>query len=446
MAKYINKYENKAAYDAAASERPTNASAASAVDSSAIIDGVNVVAPFASAKPGDHAFLDRNTGKCVVIRGGTLKTALLDSARYVNLKNVCIGNVYGHVIFVQYDQMPAEKYATGDEWTVSGFDLSASGSATLVVKTYGAAAANTYTVELSWNAGDSIDTIVAAIKAVSGLTTYAEVKKVDASTVGFVINGYSTSMGVTVSAGDVTATRTHQGWQARYYDGLPFGTGVLRHFGNIAGSFMANYEQFYYYYKTNGVAVASTIGGDTVKQSAFNSTTNPDLYEQFNGDYDAYMHAQYDATTAEYPTARSGLAALDIGDVCTATLAAEHHTRFDGEVIYDFPNAHRAHLAGVTVSGFETGFEPGTGHLGGLAEAYLLYKQLKRDKTDIINRSIREANGTPVDPTTTTRLALQSGSTNAWVFLGYGTVNYGSTRVYAYSARVFRAFKVDSLS
>ena len=448
MAKYINKYGNLAEYNADGS-RPSDSSVVSVAGTTPVIDGVNVIAPFKCAQKHDHAFFDKEIGDKVVIRGGTLKTALLDSERFVNLRNVCIGTIFGHLIFVSYDQLPAERYATGDEWTVSGFNMAAAGSATLVVKTYGAAAANTYTVNLSWSAGDSIDSIVNAIKAVSGLTTYAEVMKVGSATVGIIVHGYSTGMGVSVTDGNVVAERTHQGYQARYYDGasLPYGTQILRHNGVLAGSAFACFDTFYDYYKTNGVQVASTIGGDTVRQSAFTADVNPDLYSQFNGNYDAYMAAQFDAIRTEFPTTRSGLADMAIGTECSDTLAKVKHTRFDGVEVYDFPNAHSAYLNGVTVDGYTTGFEPGTGHLGGLAEAQLLFSQIKRGYGDDLNKSILAGGGTRVSNTTTIRLAFQSGSDAAWIFYGsYGSLNGGYARIATYYARVFRAFKVDSLS
>ena len=439
MEKYINNYGTLAEYNADGS-RPVDASVASVAGGVAVIDGVNVIAPFESARVRDHAFFDKEAGKKIVIRGGTLKTALLDADRFVNLRNVCLGRIFGRTVWVQYDRLPAERYATGDEWTVSGFDMSQAGSAVLVVKSYGAAAGNTYTVNLSWNAGDSIDSIVAAIRAVSGLTSYVEVMKVNSATVGFVINGYSGSIGVTVSSGDVVATRTYQGYQTRYYDGLPYGTQILQNEGGLQTYAWDCFDRFFDYYKTSGVTEKSALGGNPLKQSAFTEADNPTLFEAYNGDYDAYMAAEYDFGKPKFPTTRSGLKAMAFGDACDV-LATVKHTRFDGTEVYDFPNARSASLAGVTVDGFVTGFEPGTGHLGGLAEAHLLFSQVKRGGADPINRSIAEGGGTIASYDTTIRLAFQSYSDAAWFFYGnHGNLSNGSARHATSYARVFRAF------
>jgi len=304
-------------------------------------------------------------------------------------------------------------------------------------------------VALSWSAGDTIADILTQIRAVSGLTGYVALSQVDDTTVGFVISGYNTNIGLTVSSGSVTATRTHQGYQTRYYedDATPYGTQILRNNDALAGSAFTCFDRFYDYYYNSGATSTTGIGGDTLKYSAFNVTDNPTMYNAYNGDYDAYMAAQFEAIRVKFPTTRSGLAAFAIGDECTAKLASVSHTRFDGTTVYDFPNARTASLAGVTVSGFTTGFEPGTGHLGGLAEAHLLYSQVNRSKTDTVNKSIIEGGGTAADYSTTIRLAFQSGSSYAWLFYGgNGNLSDGSARVTAYYARVFRAFKVDSLS
>ncbi len=445
MGKYINKYGTAAEY-ASDGSRPSDSSAVSAVGNGIVIDGINVIAPFSTARIGDHAFLDKTTGKRIVIRGGTLRPDYLDADRYVNLRHVCVGRIYGRTVFVQYDRLPAEQYAVGDEWTVGGFDFTKAGSAKLVIKTYGAAAANTYTADLAWSVGDTIDDIIKAIKAVSGLTSYAVVSKIDDETIGIVVNGYNASMGVIVSDGDVVATRTYRGYQTQYYGGLKYGTQILGHNGVLASSAFACFDKFFDYYRTYGTAEASTIGGDTVNEGAFNETTNPVLFNTFGGDYNAYMAAQFDAIRTEVPTARSGLFDMAFGDECSAVLADVTHTKFDGSIVHDFPNAYSASLAGVTVDGFNTGFEPGTGHLGGLAEAQLLFGEINRGKNDVINVSIVEGGGTAVTYDTTIRLAFQSSANGAWLFRGnHGSLYGGAGRIGAYCARVFRAFNIDEL-
>ena len=450
MENYINKYKDQAEYNAAASGRPVDASSASAVGAASAFDGINVIVPIAARRASDHVFLDKLTGKLVAVRGGTLRPSLMDSDRYANLRHVFLGRMLGMNVFVQYDQMAAAMFASPDEWTVSGFDFTASGSVTILFKYYSAGASDGQkSVTLTWEAGATIEALITTINGTTGVKSYCKAYKIDATTMGITVSGYSSSIGLSVTDGDVTATRTYQGYQYRQYTDDPravYGvTEIVRHDGTVTTSAFANYDKFFDYYKTNGVSTTETLDGGIVKESAFNMTTNPDLYTQFGGDYAAYMTAKFDLIRAEYPCNRKAMAQLSFGDGSTAALAAVTHTNFLGETVHDFPNAYAAALAGVSVAGFETGFEPGKGHLGGIAEALLLYRQINRSKTDPINVAIKEAGGTVVDYATTTRLAFQSNATCAWLFYGFGYLYYYGYRVYAGAARVFRAFTDSDL-
>jgi len=116
-----------------------------------------------------------------------------------------------------------------------------------------------------------------------------------------------------------------------------------------------------------------------------------------------------------------------------------------GENVWDFPIVHNGSLSGVTLAGFDTGFEPGKGHLGGLAEAGLLYAQVKADNSDPVNKTILANGGTAAAYNATIRLAFQSYSGNAWIFYGgNGYLACTSTRIHAYGARVFRAFDLET--
>lgn len=451
MSEYINKYTTPAGYAAGASSRPTDASSVSAVGAAVEFDGINVVVPVASRRVGDHIFLDKSVGKLVAFRGGTLRPSLLDADRFVNLRNIFFGRAFGKNLFVQYDQMVAERYAAPDEWTVSGFSFASAGSATLLFKYYSAAVADGQKeLTLAWQAGATIEELISTVNNTTGLKTYCSAVKINGTTMGVYVNGYSTAMGITVQSGDVVATRTYQGYQARHYTEDPravYGvTNILRHGGAVSTSGFACYDKFFDYYSVSGVDTEEALGGGTVKKSAFNETTNPGLYAQFGGDYDAYMTAQFDLLRAEYPCNREAMARIPFGGDCSDALAAVTHVNFLGETVHDFPNAYRASLAGVSVEGFETGFEPGTGHLGGVAEALLLYRQIRRGADDVINVSLKEGSGTVVNYGTTTRLAFQSNANAAWIFNGnIGNVNYSSARVSACAARVFRAFSDQDL-
>ncbi len=451
MSDYINKYASPAGYAAGASSRPADASSVSAVGAAVEFDGINVVIPIASRRAGDHLFLDKATGKKVAVRGGTLRRNLLDASRYVNLRNVFLGRVAGKNIFLDYTQTAAKRFATGDEWTLSGFDFSVAGSAELLFKYYSASAADGQKlVELSWESGGNIDSLVATINGTAGLKTYCSAVKIDSTTIGVTVNGYSSAIGIVVNSGSITATRTYQGYQYRQYTADPRAvsgvTTIVRHNGAVEGSGFACFDKMYDYYYTNGKDTTEALNGSVIKYSAFNETTNPELYAMFGGDYVAYMQAKYDQFRAEYPCNRLAMGQMAIGDGSTSALAAVSHVDFLGNLINDFPNAADAIAVGVSVENFETGCEPGTGHLGGIAEALLLYRLVKRGQDDVINVSLKEGAGTVVNYGTYTRLAFQSYASYAWIFNGnYGYLSYGSSRIYAYAARVFRALSDQDL-
>lgn len=443
MAKHIFKYLDKAAYDAA-TDRPADASTASLVGHRGQYDGVNVITDTSSPEGGDAVYYDTLALRRVLVKHGTLKRGLIDSARYKDCKHTVVGTIMGKVVVLSNTQLPGEKYAEGDEWTVSGFDMAAAGSVSLQAKYYSAAGDYVKTVTLEWSAGDDISALVTELNNTAGFKSYCKAFKVDAGTIGITVNGYNSNMGITVLEGDVTAVRTYKGYQTQYYPGSVYGSQILRHNGTVSYFGYVNFDTFYNYYQNSGADTTQKLGGDTVRRSAFNETVNPDLYGLFGGDYDAYMAAQFDLSRAEYPTAKYGMVSMAFGGEETKRLGAVSHTRFDGAEIFDFPNARSALLNGVTLEGYETGFEPGTGHLGGLAEAYLLFSRIRKGNTDPINVGIIAGGGNPVAYTTTIRLAFQSLAAYAWIFNGYsGALHHGYVRVNAYCARVFRAFDID---
>lgn len=440
MGKYINNYASQAAYNAD-NGRTTETSAASLVGEVPVIDGVNVIKPSRDFLSGDAVVFDKVEGCRKLIHRGTLKKALLDTVRFFNCNATIVGAIFGKVVTIDDNRLPAKPFAAPDEWTISGINLAAAGSFTIVVKYHSAAAEYTKTITLSWAAGDTVESLIATLNATSGFASYCKAYKVNATSLYITVSGYSANMGITLSDGAVNLERTYWGYQTRYYDGGRYTTQIERNNGVVSYWAMSNFDRFYTHYSANGVQVASTIGGDTVRRTAFTEETNPDLYEQFGGDYDAYMAAQFDAIKAKFPCNRYGIKDFAFGE---ADLAMVSHINPVGDIVWDFPNAHDAYLSGVTLEGFETGFEPGKATNGGLAEAHLLYSQVKAGNTDPINKTIIANGGTAADNGTTIRLAFQSNASAAWIFYGgSGSLSYGDGRVTAWYGRGFRAFNIE---
>lgn len=444
--KHIFKYPGQAEYAADAASRPTDTTSLSQIAGEAHIDGVNVITNTANPERGDAVFFDKVTARRVLVKHGTLVRTLIDSNRYFDCNHTVVGIIYGKVVVVANERLNPLSWASGDEWLISNINTNTAGSMTLQVKYYGASGNNVKDVAVSWGAGDTIDKVVDSINnftSADNYQSYVKAYKVGVRSLVIVVNGYSTSIGVAVTAGDATAERSYQGYQTRYYEALPHSTEILRAGGEVSSWAMANYERYYAYYQINGVDTEQTLTGSTVKRAAFTPEINPGLYAQFNGDYDAYMKAHYEVIKVAYPTTRKSLAAFAFGDTCKE-LGDVRHVREDGEVIYDFPQWHAASQQGVVLEGFVTGFEPGTGHLGGLAEAYLTYEGIPNDNSDVLNKTIVADGGTVVSNNVTIWLAFQSYSYCAWIFYGNGGyLGYGTLRVYGNYARVFRAFEIN---
>lgn len=440
--KHINSYNTPADYAADASNRPSGESFAGMVQQRPEFVGANIIRPWADRSYADAIFFDKFNNERVVIKAGTIDLSKLDQGRYFNCKHAYIGQIYGRE-FSLGTQLSARQFATGDEWTVSDLDFSAAGSITLRFKYLDAAAGNTKDLEYAWEAGEgSVEAFVAAINAAAGIKANCSAIAIDSASFGVVIQGYSTSVGITLVSGTATVARSYQGYQARNYPGAKSGTNIYRANGSGTTSAYVNVERYTIYASTNGADTTNqTLADATVKKSRFNATDNPELYAMFNGSYDAYVAAKYEQYKAEYPINRGDLFNLASGYEETKLLGNVHHTRFDGTEIYDFPIHHAAlTTAGVTCEGYITGFEIGDEYVAGLAEMKMIMEGVKTDKTDILNQTLGAIGVTKVDNGTTYRLAFQSYATHAWYFGGAGGhLNAGTARYPSYASRVLRA-------
>lgn len=459
MAKHIFKYENEAAYAADAS-RPAGENVISSVGVTAKYDAVNIMIDFDSPgkTAGDAAYYDMVLHKKVAIKGSSLNVAQLDTERYKNLNSTFLGHIFGKDVWVDDRQLSAEKYATGDEWKLSGFDLTQAGSAEVTFKYYSAFGDYVKNLTLSWDAGADIASIRAQISAAAGIKDYCVPFAIDDTSFGVTVNGYNSAMGLELVTGDITVERTYQGYQYRNYPNLPVDANAQLNRNTVESSTSprVQYEKAEEYWASSGTTPTAQMVLNQIPatRTAFKTSEFcSDMRDMFcvdpanptDADYTKYVTTAIDKCFGfRYPTTRSTNYKFAFGDNAdnSKTLALVSHVRSDGRTIFDFPNAHSAHLHGTTIAGEVTGFEPGTGHLGGLGEAAILYRQIAKAKTDPINVTIGKKGGTQVAYNTTTRLAFQSYSNGAWVFHGnYGALHYCyGTRYGAYVARVFRAF------
>lgn len=458
MAKHIFDYADNAAYIAGAAERPQGESIVSRIDSDIKYEGTNVIMDFnlPGKTKGDSAYWDAVLGKVVLIKAGTLNVAKLDTARYINLCNTYEGSAYGRDIFVDDRAIASKPFASPDEWKISGIDTSADGSAEITFKYYSATGDYVKNLTLSWAAGDTIASIRAQIDAAAGIKSYCNTFAIDDTSFGVNVNGYSTSMGLTLVSGDVVVERTYQGYQARSYTALPVDAKAVSNSNENGTTWppRVQYEKASEYWATNGATPSAevTLASSVVKKTEFNTSEYcADIRQMFCADPDHPTDADYVRYTdtvitklrgLRYPCTRGTNYKFAFGDNLdnSRILARVSHVRSDGETIWDFPNARDADLLGVVIPGVVTGFEPGTGHLGGNMEAKILYNNTLKAQTDPINTAIAAKGGIKISYSETMRLAFQRNSYYAWIFSGTdGCLNSGA-RSYAAPARVFRAF------
>ena len=172
MSKYINKYANEAEAAAGAASRPADASSAAMAGMLSKYYGINVVTDTTNPEPGDAIYWDKVNSRRVLIKHGTLVKSLIDSNVLVDLKNTVVGMIYGKVVTVSDTQMAAKSWCVPDEWTLSGFDFSASGSATITVKYYSAAGNDVKQIVLSWDAGGNIEALITQLNGTTGFKSY----------------------------------------------------------------------------------------------------------------------------------------------------------------------------------------------------------------------------------------------------------------------------------
>ena len=446
--KTIFKYKSLAEYNAA-SNRPASAPSISLARDAPMADKVNAITDTSAPEVGDHVFWDRLEGRRVLVKYGTLNLSAIDTDRYVDLQEIYVGTRYGKRITMNIGRLAAKKFATDDEWLVSGLDLSKAGSFTLTAHSGdGSSASYRKVIAVAWAAGAAMSSVVSQITGI----TYSSALAVGDTSFAILLGGWSAATKVEISDGigggaNVTASREYQGYQYKYY-GDAYTTLTEQENGvKGANNLPWNHDKTYDYYSINGADTAASIDDPLLKKSAFNATDNPDLYNAFDGNYEAYFEENFRRRKVKSPSWRPGTVNGDqkflFGGDETVKLAAVTHTRIDGITVHDFPMHYDATLVGVSVPGAVTGYEPGTGHVGGFAEYDCVISVANRAQNDAISLSLLEAGGTRSLYDTTYWLAFQRHANFGWIFYGtYGYLRNGN-RVNANYARVFHAFDIN---
>ena len=373
----VNKYANRAAYEADNSRLKTQ-SAVSYVedDGEMIYDGVNVVVGRDAADAGDLAVFDKTDSTLKFVKGATLLYDQLppelvpmavaygrhgEKVRIVSLDNATFDGSAGIIWAAPY------------RVALSGFDLTAGGEFALSFGTEDSA----IEIPVSYAAGSTLERIASAITAAL---------KSGAKDLTNVVNG---GWAATVWGSDVIMTSNslpsdytnidvvrgcsiRRTSDDRHYQITLTGLlvpGEIRRTGgidsNIAGY---NADKFLQYYSANGSTSTNVLPGSStiIRESVFTEADNPALVAA----YPTYRDYLFGEHMLQYPTAYG--ATLQSGKNNTNLIGTLRFTDIFGDASPCYPAAAAALDYGVTVEGATTGLEAGAWWLPSVEEIYLL--------------------------------------------------------------------------
>lgn len=273
----VNRYANKAAYEADASRLKTR-SAVSYVenDGEVIYDGVNVVVGRDAADAGDLAVFDKTDSTLKFVKGATLLYDQLPP-ELVPMA-VAYGRRGDKVRIVALRHLDFYKWAVAYEVKLSGFDLSSGGSFTLHIYTSD--------FEFTYPAGATLASIAAQINANSDITNTYSWKATASDELNAIVmecNAWSTTEGhKKISASGCTLTKHAEDVDYQTTTAIiPQKTTVNVRRRNGADSQLAgcDNEVFLEYYRENGTTGTNILPGSSaiIRESVFTEADNPAL-------------------------------------------------------------------------------------------------------------------------------------------------------------------------
>lgn len=440
----INKYADKAAYEADAARLKTLSSESYIEnDGELIYDGVNTVIRKSAAGVGDLVVFDKTDSTLKFIKGDTLVTEKIppqlipvavvyarqgDRVLIVSLENATVGS---------------QRWAYSYEVALSGFDLAAGGTAVL---SFGR---GIYAMELpiTYAAGASLADIAAQINANATVkSTYGWTASVDEATARIIVssNTWHPDFAIikVVSGCQITRPPEDVNYQTTLTGVLIEGaTDPVRRKNGVDASLAGcNPEEFLRYYSANGSEKPGQQpgSGEIIRESAFTEEANPALVAA----YPTYRDYLFGEHLLQYPAAYGAL--LRDGKTDTHLIGRLTFEDIYGKTQYRYPAAAAALDYGVTVEGATTGLEAGAWWLPSVDEIYLLMHDRVLTAADVekdpVNRTLsRLGKATCYGSNTTFRTSCEHNYALAFVYNGYtGNLN-GNYKYNTYFVRTASA-------
>ncbi len=445
--KYINTYQDTAAYNADTARAALPLSSVSNIqDGSGVkFTGKNVIMDKLSASVGDTVVFDKTANAIKVVKLDTLNRATLPA----NL--VIMG-----VVFHRTENMAhvvAHNAAASAPWgapyrvKVTGFDFATGGAFTVTVNT-------TTTAVITYTTSDTLTTIATSMMAAlqaAGFTAAIGWSCTAYTAQNCIVvqqNWYTPNVTIfTITDLDSKVSKTIL--TGNYQTAL---SGIITPYGYIrmkcgintsrAG---CNYAKFILYYSASGQDLTGqTVASDSIiKESRFNANDNP-LLVAYYGTYTAYMQDKM----LLYP-AHAGSIKDDTGKVSTAALAAVMYTDHDGIQKPAYPAAYNAFSYGIATAGYTTGFEAGNWYMESVRLTNILMKDISYGlagitgaNADPVNRSIFAAGGTLLSVTHYPWTSTEFSSYIAWFYYGYNGNLGNGIKHYANYVRPVTAFQL----
>lgn len=388
----INKYADKAAYEADAARLKTLSSESYIEnDGELIYDGVNTVIRKSAAGVGDLVVFDKTDSTLKFIKGDTLVTEKIPP------QLIPVAVVYarqgGRVLIVSLENatVGSQRWAYSYEVALSGFDLAAGGTAVLLF------GQGIYAMELpiTYAAGASLADIAAQINADATVKSkYGWTASVDEATARIIVssNTWHPDFAIikVVSGCQITRPPEDVNYQTTLTGVLIEGaTDPVRRKNGVDASLAGcNPERFLQYYSANGSEKTGQQPGSSeiIRESAFTEEANPALVAA----YPTYRDYLLDEHMMQYPSAYGAL--LRDGKTNTHLIGRLTFEDIYGKTQYRYPAAATALDYGITVEGATTGLEAGAWWLPSVDEIYLLMHDRVLTAADVekdpVNRTL----------------------------------------------------------
>lgn len=440
----INKYADKAAYEADAARLKTLSSESYIEnDGELIYDGVNTVIRKSAAGVGDLVVFDKTDSTLKFIKGDTLVTEKIPP------QLIPVAVVYARqgervlIVSLENATVGSQRWAYSYEVALSGFDLAAGGTAVL---SFGQ---GIYAMELpiTYAAGASLADIAAQINANATVkSTYGWTASVDEATARIIVssNTWHPDFAIikVVSGCQITRPPEDVNYQTTLTGVLIEGaTDPVRRKNGVDASLAGcNPEEFLRYYSAHGSEKPGQQpgSGEIIRESAFTEEANPALVAA----YPTYRDYLFGEHLLQYPAAYGAL--LRDGKTNTRLIGRLTFEDIYGKTQYRYPAAAAALDYGITVEGATTGLEAGAWWLPSVDEIYLLMHDRVLTAADVekdpVNRTLsRLGKATCYGSNTTFRTSCEHNYALAFVYNGYtGNLN-GNYKYNTYFVRTVSA-------